>query len=518
MTNRIPDYLKLFIEEEKPEQPLPKPLKEFERLWAIFPEVTGLRLKVTEQDAQNQLTFPWSEPKVISYRVSIEPTKRAKLQSLSAAKEMEDAFAELLDVLATTRDKLRRREAELATSIPVVSVDADHVHLADRLEAVLRGTAELLDCYGAGLYLLDEATTTLKLRSQWGMGEQAILLPPRLLEDSLADIEAMSGHAVVIEDATSNSQWDIPSQSKSAMCVPVTTATTILGTLWVFRDFREDFTPQQQNIAEITAGRLASDLERTVLTQEVRNLRNTHPPGTTMGDEKLVDATKAWSEGRLAHFAPLVDGWDLADCRTEAKRIGDFSHWHTVDDDRMHLAIGSAHGYTSKEYSSIALQSTHAAHTAHDPSVKRLFEMMNQSLWTSSIEGEPSSLLHGILDPTCGSFQYAVVGGIFGFILRPHGWEPLLASRQPLGVDCDFEVEVHRQMLMPGDILVVLSSPEPERPYERDNQMNQIAERMLHYTHLPSVELVDMAAEELEKLAVGKPPLSILVAKRDEHV
>jgi len=521
VTNRIPDYLKLFTQEEV-EQPALPALPEFERLWKIFPEVTGLRLNITQQDGKNQLTFPWSEPKFVSYRVSIEPTKRAKIHSLSATKEMEAALAELLDALGDSRHKLRRSEAELAAAIPVVSVDEDDLHLADRLESVLHGVADMLNCFGAGLYLLDESTTTLKLRSHAGLGDEALTLPPRRLENALADIEALSGHAVVIEDAKTNPRWEIPVKSAGAMCLPVSTATTILGTLWMFRKEASDFTPQEQNLAEITAGRLASDLDRAVLTQEVRSLRSTQGPKqesqTTEPPSSSLTAAEAWSEGRLAHFAPFIDGWDLADCRTEAKKVGDFTHWHMVDDNKLHLSVGAAHGYTSKEYSSVAFQSLHSAHTSHDPTVRQLFDATNQSLWTSSIEGDASSLLHGVLDPTCGAFQYAMVGGIFGYILRPHGWEPLLASRQPLGVDCEFEVEVHRQMLMPGDVLVAMSSPAPDRPYERDNLMNKIAEQMLHYTHLPSVELVDMAAEELERMQKQSQPLSVLVAKREEEL
>lgn len=512
MTNRIPDYLKLFIEEELKPRPDHPVLPEFERLWAIFPEVTGLRLKITEQDSKAQLTFPWSQPKVVSYRVSIEPTKRAKLHSLTAAKEMEEAFAELLESLSETRYSLRCREAELAAAVPVVSVDDDGLHLADRLDAVLRGIADMLDCYGAGLYMLDETTTTLKLRAQSGLRDKDLLQPARRLEDAMADIEALSGHAVVIEDTAANTHWRVPAKSKSAMCVPVSSATSILGTLWMYRDEAKDFTPREQNLAEITAGRLASDLERAVLTQEVRNLRSTTP----QEPQQQVDDAKAWSEGRLAHFAPFIEGWDVADCRTEAKCVGDFSHWHVVDENRVHLAVGAAHGYTNKQFSSVALQSTHAAHTAHNPSVRKLFEFSNQSLWTSSIEGEPSSLLHGVLDPTCGSFEYALAGGVFGFIIRPHGWEPLLASSKPLGIDCDFEVEVRNQMLMPGDVLVAMSGPTPDRSYDRDNQMNQIAERLLRYSHLPSVELTDLAAEELERIATPGQPLAVLVAKREE--
>ena len=111
-----------------------------------------------------------------------------------------------------------------------------------------------------------------------------IWLAPRPLEDAVADVEALAGHAVVIENTELRSHWRVPHACQAAMCVPVATATTILGTLWMFRKFAADFSLEEQNLAEITAGRLASDLDRAVLTQEVRALRQST-------DHRSTDAT-----------------------------------------------------------------------------------------------------------------------------------------------------------------------------------------------------------------------------------
>jgi len=43
---------------------------------------------------------------------------------------------------------------------------------------------------------------------------------------------------------------------------------TPLGTLWFFSARRRDFAPEQTNLAEIVAGRIASDLEREMLLSE----------------------------------------------------------------------------------------------------------------------------------------------------------------------------------------------------------------------------------------------------------
>ena len=109
MSNRIPEYLKLFKDDEFKSAVETAILPEFERLWSIFPEVTGLRLKITERQEKGQLTFPWTDSESTSYKVAIEPTKRAKLYSLNAAKEMESAFSELLTTLSRARSQLRQK-------------------------------------------------------------------------------------------------------------------------------------------------------------------------------------------------------------------------------------------------------------------------------------------------------------------------------------------------------------------------------------------------------------------------
>lgn len=512
MINRIPDYLKLFIDEEPESVEEKFSIPQVARFCNVFDEVTGLKLDVVETRADDQLSFPWSAPHRSSYKISLEPTSRNKIGSPEDAREFEDAFASLLNLLVETRGQLRQREAELAAAVPVVSVEEDGQHLAERLHHVLRGAAELLHCSAAGLYMLDEATTSLKLRSSFGLSDQALLQPPRPLEDAVADIEALAGHAVVIEDVKNRTHWRVPYPCRAAMCVPISSSTTILGTLWLYRDVAKDFTPNEQNLAEITSGRIAADLERAVLTQEVRSLRKKigTAPSNESSPSNLNSSEADWVAGRIARLAPAVDGWDVSSDVTNPKQCLDFCHWHEATQDRLHMAVGTVHGTTNKQLSSVACQSAHAAHTLHDPKLRELFDRTNQTLWTSSIEGEEASLFHAILDPSCGRIEYAILGDVNAYILRPHAWEPLLASRGRLGVDFDCSVQVHRQMLMPGDVLLAVSAA------RRDGLANAVAEQLLRNTHLPADQLTNLAIDQLRTLSEDQS-LAVLVAKRDEQ-
>ena len=191
----------------------------------------------------------------------------------------------------------------LAAGVPIIVRPGEEKHLAARLQAVLRGGAQAVGCHAAALYLLDESTSHLKLRSSWGLPPERLTDPPRPLQGAMADLEAMLGHAVVLEDTGLVPNWNVPEEFPCAACVPVATAATILGTLWVFCDARRDFNDRETNILEVVAGRLAADLEREMLLRE-----------SLQGTKFLKDLATAErpQRGQLPAIAPLLDGWDVA--------------------------------------------------------------------------------------------------------------------------------------------------------------------------------------------------------------
>ena len=128
-------------------------------------------------------------------------------------------------------------KAELAAGVPVVPHRDDEKHLAARLEAVLRAGAEAVDAKAAALYLLDEATTELKLRSSWGLPFDRLAAPARPLQGAVADLEALLGHAVVLNDNDAREMWRVPEGlPHGGLRARCPRPTTLLGTLWVFCD------------------------------------------------------------------------------------------------------------------------------------------------------------------------------------------------------------------------------------------------------------------------------------------
>lgn len=190
------------------------------------------------------------------------------------AQQLAAQLVELISQRSQMERALCQREAELAAGVPIAVHPRPTAHLAERLQAVLRGGAESLRCDSAAMYLLDDDTTELKLRAQWGLGAQRLAEPGRPLAGALADLEALSGHAVVLEDDVLMELWHVPEPAGAAVCVPISGPTSVLGTLWLYCNEPRKFTSTETNLAEILAGRLAADLDREALIVQLQAKRS----------------------------------------------------------------------------------------------------------------------------------------------------------------------------------------------------------------------------------------------------
>ena len=60
--------------------------------------------------------------------------------------------------------------------------------------------------------------------------------------------------------------WSVPQEDfGAAVCVPISTASSLLGTLWIFHTEPWEFEDREANLLEILAGSLAAELEREAL-------------------------------------------------------------------------------------------------------------------------------------------------------------------------------------------------------------------------------------------------------------
>jgi sigma-B regulation protein RsbU (phosphoserine phosphatase) len=396
---------------------------------------------------------------------------------LPQARPLALAVGGLLGEINRLRQALREREAELAAGVPVAARPNEEPHLAERLEAVLKGGAEAVGCIAAGLYLLDETTTELKLRAGWGLPQERLLAPARPLRGAVADLEALVGHAVVLEDTSLLPHWRPPENFPAAVCVPVSSPSIPLGTLWVFSDQQRDFTPEETNLLEIIAGRLAADLEREMLLAAGTQAKQR---------DKQFDTAARWLSDRLPSVAPLLDDYEVAGWTRQADEIGgDFHDWSVLPDGRLSLAVGDADGVLLE--AALGAASLHAAikaHAGHPHTAGELMTRVNESLVAASAGDQRASLAYALVEPESGEIDLALAGGTIAIVVGPDNRMITTTDAPRLGEMPEATFGVDRTTLHPGEVLVLVSGGAGSAVDEASQRIGEAALAGLIASHL----------------------------------
>jgi len=180
-------------------------------------------------------------------------------------KQFLTALAQFLGDAYRWQQALRQYEELQASRIEVLPANREE----ESLHRLLKDSAKLADFSAASLYLLDSQRKMLKLRSCWGLPEERLLNPPKPLHDSLADVEAILGQIVVVNEDYLIETWRVPEDFPMSVCLPVMSQQSVWGTLWLFSDQRRDCTEHELNLMEYIAGRLAAELEKSALQREL---------------------------------------------------------------------------------------------------------------------------------------------------------------------------------------------------------------------------------------------------------
>jgi phosphoserine phosphatase RsbU/P len=460
-------HLKLYTEQPpKPVQPPPEAIACLPELLRAFQAVTGSRLRYEHGSEPKESAGPaWSMPiqgeaGCTTGSLVLEPLKKEKQAKGAAAganepddktvRTLAGSIADMLGELLQTRHALRHREAELAAGVPVVPHRHEEKHLAARLEAVLKAGAESVDCDAAGLYLLDESTTELKLRCSFGLPLDRLAAPARPLQGAMADLEALLGHAVVLDDNGLMQTWNVPEDFPAAVCVPISTPTMLLGTLWVYSNEKRGFSDRETSILEVIAGRLASDLEREMLMRAGVDAARL---------QKQVVAAERLQRNELPTLAPMLDGWDVAGCTAQAEAVGGAFHdWFCVPDGLLAIAAGRTDeqgiaGAMTANSVKTALRS----HARYHREADRILQQVNLTLWTGSAGDHRVTLFDGLIETATGRVCCASAGHPAVMLIGVDGVLSVGRSSTKLGESPEAAFEQFGYELRPGETLMVLA-------------------------------------------------------------
>jgi len=428
-----------------------------------FERATGWSLSFAEgQPPQEDRDLLWSAPVDpgvgtapghfrIDFSTEHAPPAGPRLD-LEHAGELASSIAQLTTELQRARAEIRKREAELATGVPVIERSGDVEHVAERIEAVLRGGAEAVGCHAAAAYLLDSATSELKLRSAWGLPRERLTLEPRPLRTSTADLEALAGHAVVMKNRAIRAEWGAPEAAAAAVCVPISSANMPLGTLWIYSARERDFTDAEVNVIEIIAGRLASDLEREVLVRE----------GVVAAElKRQVHEAERLQEVQLPRAVPRSVQWDVDAWTLRGDRLGgDFYDWFPHGDHGLSVAIGAASGQgVAAAMLSNVMRTAIRAHAASVKEPHLLLEAVNRALWQAAAGLQSAGLFYAILDES-GRIRLATAGDVTAMLVNPTGFNVLSSASLPLARDPQARYRPAVHMLKPEESLVTITGGE----------------------------------------------------------
>ncbi len=468
MSKQIPSYLRLVTDtNSQASSAAAEDLAAITAICQAFEQATHWKLEYADETAtRDETNLMWSAPvnpgvgnapghiRIITSEASESELKER--MPLERAKCLAAAVGKLWAELFSTRHALAHREAELAAGVSVVHPDRAPA-LGERLEAVLRGGAMAAGCQAAALYLLDPATTELKLRASWGLPHRRLTEPARPLRGAIADLEALMGHAVVLADNELNDYWNVPEEGFGAsVCVPITNGTIPLGTMWVFCDEPRDFNSAQTNILEVVAGRLASDLEREVLVGEAASARQ------QVGE--LAIAEEAQHE--QLPIAPIIEGWDVAATVDHAGPLASaFYDWFALNDGSLAIVAGDAcESGIGGALAASALRATARALAPQRAAMTRLFERAGNVLWTGSSGGQSTALALTILEPAShgerrsgdvrhGTLQSA--GAIRMLAIGAQNHQVLAGPGEPLGLQDEAATSDCQFALAPGELIII---------------------------------------------------------------
>jgi serine phosphatase RsbU (regulator of sigma subunit) len=510
VTPSAPTSLKLYTERvPTPARPpiqsigsLPDVLKAFQSAtgWSLQYQTTPTG-KAGSSDAKKIANKRWSAPIApdmgpLEGQLTLEsgetPASAKKRSSIEfeAARDMASAVADMVSELMHTRHALWQREADLAAGVPLLPHRETEDHLAERLQAAVKAAASATDCQAAALYLLDEGTTELKLRSCWGLPFDRLTAPARRLQGSLADLEALLGHAVVLENTELMPGWNAPEDFAAAVCVPVSSSTTILGTLWVFCNEPRDFTDQQTNIVEIVAGKIASDLEREMLLREGVD-------GAMLRKQWL--AAERMQKNQLPSISPLLDGWQIAGWAAQSQGLGGtFYDWFCLPEGMVACALGESLecGLTAA-FSASAVKAALRSHAAYHREAERTLQKLNLTIWTNSAGDQYADLFFGYVETATGRICCSTAGSPSIVHLTANGWTSFTQKTPLLGESPESEFVQAGYELGVGEAMAVFSKAFREASDASGNRLEEagLAKLLADNLHLSASQLSAMARE-----------------------
>jgi sigma-B regulation protein RsbU (phosphoserine phosphatase) len=370
--------------------------------------------------------------------------------TLEHADHLLAAIEGLVHRLETVEEALRRQEAELATSVSVSRGPNEQQELADRMDGIIASSGKSIGASAAAIYLLDEATSSLKLRACWGLPTTRLAAAARPLRGSLADLEALLGNAVLLEDCEAMPEWPSPEDFASALVVPIGSTSMPHGTLWFWSDQPRKHTTIEIEIANLASGRIMSELEHSLLGNEAKVAKQLRQKLNAAGNAQAA----RFPSPQALHADYEISGWTFQD---EALG-GGFHDWDMNPQEMMVVAVGSAASRGPQgALVATAVQSTIRTLWPSGQSPSQIMKNASDVLWGADDADWTASAAIFQLNPGTGYGSVCLAGEVQAFIVGDRGFRPLGSPTSRMALRPDTAYASQRFVLQPGEVLLAFS-------------------------------------------------------------
>lgn len=474
--------------------------------WAVSdrPKQSDIKSEVPSHHLpQNPASKRWRLIETMVQDGVLDAMDLAELPSVSMdrAQDLLMSIERLVDRLDRAEETVRRQEAELATTLGVASHSDRQRETADRLEAVLESVCRSIGAVAGAIYVLDDDTSSLKMRSSIGLPRNRLTAPPRELRGSLADLEALLGNAVLLSDIEHMQDWPSPEPYASALVVPIGSTTMPHGTMWFWSETPRSFSATEVEVANLAAGRIMSEIEQSILGQEIHQSRIIQKQYDTAS---LTQASML-PDNQVLHKDFDINGWTYQN----GSMGGGFHFWDMNPQEMITMAVGNANQQgPDGAIVSTGIQSILRTLWTQGENPSMIMRAINDTMWAIQEADWTASLNLIQINPKTGYGSICSAGGMETFIVSHRGFRPIgiLSPRTALLPDSIFKAS--RFCLQSGEILVSYTAgileknqikPNPSLPYQGKGKRTP---KPVNYPQLDQSALLQIVREMADEKAI----------------
>nr|MBN1229314.1 GAF domain-containing sensor histidine kinase [Anaerolineae bacterium] len=173
--------------------------------------------------------------------------------------------------------RLRWRERQIIALFETSRAISSTLSLPEVMDRLAKSAADALNAQGALIRLLDETGDQLKMTASYGLSQSYLDKGPVSIAHSKLDVEALSGTAVLVDDAPADSRIQYPEQVKSEgirsmLVAPIRGSSRVLGVLRVYANRPASFTNDDVVFLTAVAEQGAIALENALVHENLHDV------------------------------------------------------------------------------------------------------------------------------------------------------------------------------------------------------------------------------------------------------